>query len=81
MDSSRLVQIQSSGPAFALSKNKEEGMLKIMITNTTKEERWTLQGRLVVPGGRETERELEQGRRAQGRTLHRETTQIQEARK
>jgi hypothetical protein len=25
-------------------------MLKIMITNTTKEERWTLQGRLVVPG-------------------------------
>jgi hypothetical protein len=28
---------------------EQDGMLKITITNTTKEERWTLQGRLVAP--------------------------------
>jgi hypothetical protein len=28
---------------------KKEGMLKITITNTAKEERWTLQGRLAAP--------------------------------
>jgi hypothetical protein len=32
---SRLGQIQSSGPAFALSKDGEEGMLKIMAQETS----------------------------------------------
>jgi len=45
-----LVQIQSFGHAFALCKTrKKEEMLKITITNTATEEKWTLYGRLVAP--------------------------------
>jgi hypothetical protein len=45
-----LVQILSFGHAFALCKErKKEEMLKITITNTATEERWTLYGRLVAP--------------------------------
>ena len=55
-------------------------MLKITIANTAKEERWTLQGRLAVNQG--TESELERTHpSAQGQMLHHETTEIQEARK
>jgi len=31
------------------ARGNREGMLKITITNTAREERWTLQGRLVAP--------------------------------
>jgi hypothetical protein len=45
-----LVQIQSFGHTFALCKaRKKEEMLKITITNTATEEKWTLYGRLVAP--------------------------------
>jgi hypothetical protein len=45
-----LVQTRSSGPALALCKErKKEEMLKITITNTATEEKWTLHGRLVAP--------------------------------
>jgi hypothetical protein len=67
-DSSRLVRIQSSGPAVALSKDKGEGMLKITIAHTAREERWTMQGRLVAPWVNELKACWKRARRtAQGR--------------
>jgi hypothetical protein len=68
-DSSRLVEIESHGRAFALSDGTGEGMLKITVTNTAREERWTLHGRLVAPWVSELkaswkrEHETAQGRR------------------
>jgi len=57
-------------------------MLKITITNTAKEERWTLQGRLVVPWVKELKASWKRTHpSAQGQMLRRETTEIQEARK
>jgi hypothetical protein len=44
------VQIQSFGHTFALCKErKKEEMLKITITCSATEEKWTLYGRLVAP--------------------------------
>ena len=68
-DSSRLVQVESYGTAFALCNATGEGMLKITITNTAREERWTLHGRLVAPWVSELkvnwkrEHKTDQGRR------------------
>jgi len=68
-DSSRLAQVESYGPAFALCNATGEGMLKITITNTAREERWTLHGRLVAPWVSELkaswkrEHKTDQGRR------------------